>query len=220
MGAHVEGSGDAADVDPRIVRSRAAIVDAAIRCFLEHGYLGTSLDEIAERAQVAKRTIYNVVGGKEALFRAITHEAIDHAERYSLEVAAALGDANDVEQALRAAASQLAQVVLGGRVVPLRRLLIGEAARFPELARDYYRRAPGKVMSSLAVGLAELAERGLLAVADAQTAAEQFAFLVLGASLDRALFEADGGPPSASLVDDRALAGVEVFLRAYRPANR
>ncbi|QBI19886.1 TetR/AcrR family transcriptional regulator [Egibacter rhizosphaerae] len=200
-------------VDPRIARSRAVIVEAATAHYLAHGYREANLDDVAREARVSKRTIYNVIGGKEQLFRAVLAEAIDTAERFSVEVAAGIGDTDDVATELGGVASTLAASVLGGRIVSLRRLLIAEATRFPELARDYYERAPGRVMTTLADGLARLAARGLLDIDDAELAAEHLAFLVLGASLDRALFEADA--PSATTVETRARAGVEVFLRAY-----
>jgi hypothetical protein len=47
------------------------------------------------------------------------------------------------------------------RVMRLRRLLIGEATRFPDLADDYYRLAPGRVMSTLAAAMESLAHLGL-----------------------------------------------------------
>ncbi len=202
-----------AAVDPRVRRSREAIAEAAIAQFIERGYRDASLDDIARLAGVAKRTIYNIYTDKEALFRAILGEAVDTAERFSVEVAATLGGTDDVETELTAVARELSRAVLGGRIVPLRRLLISEAARFPEFARDYYERAPGRVMTTLALGLNRFDERGLLRIDDAEMAAEQLAFLVLGASLDRALFEVDGPPTEA--VEARAIAGVRVFLRAY-----
>lgn len=208
-----------ADIDPRVLRSRAAIVEAAIAHFAEHGYLGASLDDIALRAGVAKRTIYNLYGDKEGLFRAILGEAIETAERFSAEVATALGSTTDVEGELTAAARELAHAVVSGRIVPLRRLLIAEVTRFPEFARDYYDRAPGRVMAALADGLRRYADRGLLVLDDPELAAEQFAFLVLGASLDRALFEGNETRPDPELVEARARAGVQTFLRAYTRAS-
>jgi TetR/AcrR family transcriptional regulator, mexJK operon transcriptional repressor len=205
-------------VDPRVTRSRVAILDAAAATFLEHGYLGTSLERVADRAGVAKRTIYNLFSGKEALFRAVLTGAIDVAERYANEVAIALGDSHDVEADLTAAATELVEAVLGGRIVALRRLLIGEATRFPDVAQEYYDRAPGQVMAALAAGLSRLADRGHLRIDDAAMAAEHLAFLVLGATLDRALFDPTGVRLPPALVRARVTAGVAVFLRAYGPA--
>jgi TetR/AcrR family transcriptional regulator of autoinduction and epiphytic fitness len=50
---------------------RAQIIDAAVAEFQELGFAGASMDRIAARAQVSKRTVYRHFDGKEALFRAI-----------------------------------------------------------------------------------------------------------------------------------------------------
>ncbi len=208
-------------VDPRVQRSREALVEAALQEFLREGYRDASLDDIAGRADVAKRTIYNVFADKEALFRAVLAEAMDTAERFSAEVVAHLGDdTEDFEQELRQAAIALARAVLSGRIVPLRRLLIAEVRRFPELAEEYYTRAPGRVMSALAEAFRRYRDAGVLSIDDPARAGEQFAFLVLGASLDHGLFTPDDEPADPALVERRALAGVEAFLRAHRPSGQ
>lgn len=178
------------------------------------------MDAIAETAGVSKRTVYNIHGGKEALFRAVLQEAIDTAEdfaRASGEVAAQVGDTADLDDDLRDLAVRQATAVLGGGIVRLRRLLIGEAERFPEPASEYYARAPGRVMGALSELFATFADHGLLEVDDAEVAAEHFSFLVLGALLDRAHFMPTANAPAPDDVTARALAGADVFLRAYQP---
>ncbi len=201
--------------DPRITRSRALIMAAATRVFLERGYPGTSVDDIAAEAGVSKRTVYNVFDDKEQLFRAIIGDAIATAERFSSELVATTSDSADAATVLTALARELAASVFSGRVVPLRRLLIGEAGRFPEFAIDYYDRAPGRVMTSLAEALRAFDARGQLRVDDPESAAEHFAFLAIGASLDRALFDARTDAAGAAAAVERAERGVAVFLRAY-----
>jgi len=44
--------------------TRRAIVDAAARLFVEHGYGGTTVDAIAEQAGVSRKTVFTSVGGK------------------------------------------------------------------------------------------------------------------------------------------------------------
>lgn len=216
-------AGGDATLDPRIARSRAVIVEAALEHFLRNGYVGASVDDIAAEARVSKRTVYNIFGGKEQLFREIMADALTVAEQFSAGVVTALADAEagEVEAELRAAAGTLLRTVLSPRVVRLRRLLIGEAERFPELARQYYQRAPGRVMDALAGALARLDERGQLAVDEPRLAAEHFAFLVLGAPLDRALFTAGEAEPEPSdeEIETRVRAGIRVFLRAYAAAR-
>jgi len=203
--------------DPRITRSRALIMGAAARVFLQRGFPGTSVDDIAAEAGVSKRTVYNVFDDKEQLFRAIIGEAIATAERFSHDFAATTAEADDVEAALTSLARELAASVLSGRVVPLRRLLIGEASRFPEFAAEYYERAPGRVMAAVATALRTLDERGLLRIDDADLAAEHFAFLAIGLSLDRALFDlaSDTDATTAERAVERAEHGAAAFLRAY-----
>jgi TetR/AcrR family transcriptional repressor of mexJK operon len=202
-------------LDPRVERSRAVIVTAATEHFLRNGYVGANVDEIAAEARVSKRTIYNVFGGKEQLFREILAVALGTAERFSQQYPSALGVTDDVDTELRNLATRLADAVLDGRIVRLRRLLIAEAERFPELARDYYARAPDRVMASLAEGLRRCHERGLLHLEDCELAAEHFAFLIMGASLDRALFNVSPALTTED-IEARARAGADAFLRAYR----
>src|ERR1700675_5031014 len=49
--------------------SRDAIVEAAERLFLERGFGSVSMDELAEAAGVARRTLYNQFGSKEESIR-------------------------------------------------------------------------------------------------------------------------------------------------------
>jgi TetR/AcrR family transcriptional regulator, mexJK operon transcriptional repressor len=75
-------------------------------------------------------------------------------------------------------------------VLQVRRLVVREAGRFPELARTCYERAPQRTVVTLASYLQRLADRGLLRLEDPLVAANHFAFLILGMPLDRAMFGA------------------------------
>jgi TetR/AcrR family transcriptional repressor of mexJK operon len=194
-------------VDPRVIRSRAAVLEAAATLFLRNGFAATTMDDIAETAGVSKRTVYNNFADKEALFREVVMAATVVAERFAAEAAAELADPEDLPAALFALARRLAATVTSPEVLRLRRLLIGEAHRFPDLAAEYYRLAPGRVIATLAAAL-----RGRLGITDPDRAAEQLAFLVLGAALDRAMFD---GPPDADALARAADDGVRTFLAAY-----
>ena len=58
-------------IAPKVARggSRDAIVEAAVRLFLERGFGSVSMDELAEAAGVARRTLYNQFASKEEIFR-------------------------------------------------------------------------------------------------------------------------------------------------------
>jgi AcrR family transcriptional regulator len=52
-------------------RTRARILDGARDLFLAAGYVGTTLDAVAARAEVSQQTVYNLVGGKATLFKTV-----------------------------------------------------------------------------------------------------------------------------------------------------
>ncbi|MGB8404734.1 MAG: TetR/AcrR family transcriptional regulator [Mycobacterium sp.] len=195
-----------------MTRSRSLILDAAAAVFLELGYQGATVDQVAERAGVVKRTIYNLYGDKEALFRATILRSISIAERFSADLATDVRAVADPLAELPGIAIRLAEAVLGTRVLPLRRLLVMESSRFPDLVAEYRDRAPEAVMRALAELFGDLADRGLLCLADPSLAAEHFAFLVMGADLDRGMFFPGGAPKQ---IKERAVAGAAAFLRAY-----
>lgn len=198
--------------DRRVERSRAAILAGATTVFLREGFDGASVGEIAREAGVATRTVYNVFADKQTLFRDAVAVAIGIAEQFSAEIAAATGrmrEAADIVPTSR----RLAAAVLLGPVLALRRLMIRESHRFPELAEEYRRRAPEAVLSALSAALQELASAGELRIAHPDIAAEHLAFLIMGADMDRGIFGKE--PPSEARVKARAETGAQAFLRAY-----
>jgi len=52
-------------------KKRLAVLDGAVRVFIESGYDASSMDRIAEAAGVSKRTVYNHFASKEILFQEI-----------------------------------------------------------------------------------------------------------------------------------------------------
>src|SRR5215510_1193556 len=206
--------------DPRVVRTRAAVVDAARTLFLRKGYAGTTMEEIAAAAGLTKRTVYNNYGDKEALFTQIVADVIAYAEEFARglheEFTVGITAAN-LRAELGDLGRRLALGIVRAEVVALRRLLIGEAREFPALAAEYFERAPGQVLDALATGFEHLGQVGLLKVADAKRAAAQFAYLVAGEPLDRAVLV--GTIPPKDHVIACAREGVETFLARYGVAS-
>src|SRR5919106_5351539 len=152
--------------------------------FLADGY-EADLDDIAQTAGVSKKTIYNVIGSKERLFRETLPDTLSAAERLSAELGALLISADDVEAALRDVAVRLSEVVLSEPILNLRRLLIGVADRFPALVQDYYERAPGRTLATLGEAFAELHRRGAAEGAGPAVAAGPSAYMETGGSPSR-----------------------------------
>ena len=206
---------DPAEDEGRSARKRRAIMAAATELFLQQGYQGTSMDEIAARAAVSKQTVYKNFADKERLFSDITLGITERAEGFVGAVRATLPETEDLEADLTELARQYIASVMLPQVLQLRRLVIGEAARFPELARAYYERAPDRVLGALAAALQRLADRDLLRLDDADLAANHFAWLILS-PLDKAMFCGDDENLTPAELNRLADAGVRVFLAAYR----
>ncbi|HEY3408236.1 MAG TPA: TetR/AcrR family transcriptional regulator [Propionicimonas sp.] len=204
--------------DPRVTRSRALILDAAARVFLAEGYTAATVDLVAQSAGVAKRTIYNLYVDKAALFRATILRSIDIADAFTSSLVNDVRTVVDPVAELPRIGARLAEAVLTQSVLPLRRLLVMESRSFPDLAAEYRERAPDAVLRALAGLFADLGRAGRLVIGDPVVAAEHFAFLVIGADLDRGMF----GPqePNVDEMHTRSAAGVAVFLRAYLPDDR
>lgn len=209
-----EAADDYADDESRSARKRRAITVAATTLFLRQGYQGTSMDEIAALAQVSKQTVYKHFADKEQLFSAIILGITARAEEFAQAAPLLLRNTDDLEQALRAVARRYIRSVINPSVLQLRRLVIAEAGRFPDLARTYYERAPERVLAALAAALQQLADRGRVRLEDPLLAANHLAFLILGSPLDRAMFCGDESVSAADL-DRYSDAGVHVFLAAY-----
>lgn len=195
-----------------------AILEAAAALFLKKGYAGTSMDDVAALAGVSKQTIYTHFADKERLFNDLVLRNAGRVDGFVEKVGAILAGPADVEQSLRELARLYVAFVIRPEVLQLRRLVIGEASRFPQLASTYYDRVPDRVSSAFAEHFGRLAAGGRLRIPDPALAASHFAALVLWGPLDRALFTSEREVPSPAELHRLADAGVDVFLAAYRPA--
>jgi TetR/AcrR family transcriptional repressor of mexJK operon len=193
---------------------REAILDAALACFLEHGYASTSMDMVAATAAVSKATIYAHFAGKDELFGAIVRRRCDTlaCALDALSVSTAL----DARAALTALAHKLLTMLLDPGVLGIYRMVVAESARHPDLARAYYEAGPQRGKVRLAEVLTALADRGLLTVPDPLLAMDQFVGMLRGEHFNRALL----GLPANEQVDlNRTVAGaVEAMLKAYAPS--
>ena len=197
------------------LQSGGAIREAATTLFLRNGYVGTSMDEVAALARVSKQTVYTHFDDKERLFTELVLGNTERVDEFVEEMTALLEGTSDAERALGELARRYLDTVVRPQVLQLRRLVIGEAARFPDLARAYYERVPERMVGALAGGLRGLTDRGLLHVDDPQLAAQHFVALVLWIPLDRALFVPDAEALPDAELEHLAAAGVRVFLAAY-----
>jgi TetR/AcrR family transcriptional regulator, mexJK operon transcriptional repressor len=196
---------------------RQAIIRAAVEVFLEHGYVGATTDEVAARASVSKQTVYKQFRDKQHLFAAVIIETTADVAGGLADIAAStLDDPQDVRKALRELADGWLRGMLRPEVLNLRRLVIAEAERFPEVGQAWYERGFDRALVILGRSLQRLADRGLLhGLTDPALAADQFAGLVLYRPVNQAMFAGSATIPPAATLARIADAAVDVFLAAY-----
>jgi AcrR family transcriptional regulator len=199
----------------RSARKRKAVLDAATEVFLKSGYLGTNMDEIAALSGVSKQTVYKHFASKEALFIEIVTSMTDNAGDVVRNEVAELDEGGDVAEYLVDYAYRQLKVVLTPRIMQLRRLVIGEVSRFPELAKVLYERGPARALATLGAMFERLAARGLLTIEDPAVAASHFNWLVMSAPLNQAMLLGDEAIPKPAELRRHAAEGVRVFLAAY-----
>ena len=195
--------------------SAGAIREAAARLFLEKGYQGTSMDEIAAAARISKQTIYTHFPSKEQLFADLVLGNTERVEEFANSLIRTFAEAEGVEDGLRRVARMYARVIVQPEVLQLRRLVLAEAGRFPELARSYHERVPERVYDVLATLLRDLSDAGRLRVDDPQLAGQHLAWLIVGIPLDRGMFLPPAEVSGGIAIDELADAAVRVFLAAY-----
>lgn len=171
----------------RSARKRRAILDAAVDAFVARGFDATSMDDVAQAASVSKPTIYKHFGDKERLFRAAILATIEETEAGTHDLIADLPNTHDLPRDLRQIARQHLADLMEPRLIRMRRRIIAEAERFPDLASTWYQHGPAAGIATLASAFAQLTERGRLRIEDPTVAAEQFNWLVL-IPLNRAMF--------------------------------
>jgi TetR/AcrR family transcriptional regulator, regulator of autoinduction and epiphytic fitness len=207
----MEVNDGASEAPPRARRSgsREVIIEAAERLFLERGFGAVSMDELAEAAGVARRTLYNQFASKEEIFREML-----------LRVSSQLEDAfppgietqGNVEEVLRL----IARAILGLHKQPeylgFLRMVVADSRQFPWIAEEF-----AAVMDPqterLARYLDHLTGMGILECRNPMMAAHQF----MGLLNEFSLWPWMMGRRRVPVPDDDVIEEtVRMFLRSYR----
>ncbi len=187
------------------------ILDVATGLFLGDGFGATSIEAVAKRAGISKRTFYHRFRGKEALFEAVVRRLI---ERWMPPFDAALLEAPSLAEGLRRAARHMLAVALTPEALALYRIMIAEGGRFPNLARILHELGAAAGVERIAQHFeARIADGGIRPI-NARFAAEQFIMLVVAAPRRRALGLGTALDPAE--LDRWIEDGVELFLDGCR----
>jgi len=207
-------STDNPDGRPRADRKSAAILEAAQHVFFANGYVGASMDQVAANARVSKQTVYKHFRDKETLFREVVANVV-RARDAGIPAELLVADNGAIEDRLRSFARHFLQGVMQRDVLKLRRLVIGEAGRFPELGQSFHELGPSRAAEELAVALREAATQQGLSLSDPVLAAEHLLSLVLTIPLNQAMLLGDEISFTEAALHRYADEGAAAFLRAY-----
>ena len=192
---------------------RKAFVDAAREAFFTNGYAGTTMSSIASKVGGSKTTLWSYFPSKEDLFEAVVDDIV---EQYGDALAVDLPLDEPVPEVLRRFGNLLMTKLTATPILSLFRLVVGEAERFPHLAKTFYDRGPRRGKARAAVWVAEKMARGEIRMGNPLRAVQHFTglcqsglyqFAVLGMPEGRDLDRL------AAEVDD----AVDTFYRAWKP---
>jgi len=189
---------------------RQALLQAAQDSFMEQGFGASSMEAIAKRAGVSKKTIYGCVTTKEELFEAVMKDLVEHSPIPPLPEDVA--NAADLETALADHLSAAARLRLIPFVVKLNQLTVSEAPRFPKIAETFYREGPMRHIEILAAWLRKQTARGLISVEDPEDAAVMLSTPMISEPL-RAAVLGVRDLPSADAIEKRANMIARTFLK-------
>ncbi|HUN85201.1 MAG TPA: TetR/AcrR family transcriptional regulator [Terracidiphilus sp.] len=198
-------------------RKRRALL-AATEVFLEKGYDCTSMDEVTAKAAISKPTLYKYFFDKERLFAEIVRDSSGEIDDLVRLAAEWMAGKRSVESGLIVLARRVISTLTQPRRLRLRRLVVANAERFPDVGRDWYEQGFERVLATLAISLQSLADRKLLRVNDPLLAANHFIGMLLWVPIDRAMFTGDSNSSPEEL-ERYAVAAVRAFLAGYGPTT-
>ena len=194
--------------------SSKAIVAAARKLFLKHGYDGVNLDAVAKKAGVARQTLYNNFGGKEAIFRAVLN---DHWQRIRANgfSDSSPAHADTIEPMLREFAQRTMTFIENADQVDFTRLVIAETRRTPWIGHEFYEVGKGPLVRDFANRLEHYARAGSLSCENTLLAAHQFFGLILECAFWPYVMAI--GPATSELpsVDVSIEEAMKMFLARY-----
>jgi AcrR family transcriptional regulator len=199
---------------PSSQRKHEAILAAAEQIFLRDGFRGANMDELAALSQVSKQTVYKHFGSKEALFVELVTSMTRGAGDGVHDELPPPRSEGGVPGFLEEFGRRQLTVVLGPRILQLRRLVIGEVGRFPELGQALWQAGPVRSMTALTAHFGDFIEKGWLRDADPQTAASFFNWLVMS-PVNEAMLLGDGVPRDDETIRRHCAEATRVFLAAY-----
>jgi TetR/AcrR family transcriptional regulator, regulator of autoinduction and epiphytic fitness len=193
----------------RVGGSREAIVEAAERLFLERGFGSVTMDELAEAAGVARRTLYNQFASKEEIFREMLLRVSGQLET---AFPAGIETQGEVEDVLRLIARMILELHKSPEYLGFLRMVVADSRQFPWIAEEF-----AAVMEPQAERLvrylAHLTAMGILDCRNPMLAAHQFMGMLNQLSLWPWMTGRERVPvPEEDIIEET----IRMFLQHYR----
>ncbi len=185
--------------------------ECALRQFLEQGYDGTSMDDIARAAGTTKMTLYSRFKTKEDLFSSVLWWALHRADWPLAEPKQP--NLDDLRGALWVIAQAALERALHPSMVKLSRIAATHALRFPDIAQRALMFGVSSRFQLVLELLERHAARGAIVVENAPILAEHFLAMVSGAPARLALFGIVRDPQDAR---QRLRIAVDLFIRSLQ----
>ncbi|QBX33598.1 TetR/AcrR family transcriptional regulator [Paracoccus liaowanqingii] len=183
----------------------------AAEIFLRDGFSGASVDDIARSARVSKATLYSYFPDKRLMFREVLRSTLDNAFQ---QLPFDPDQAGPAPEALAQVVADMSQWLLTEPRLHLHRVIIAEAARFPEDALTYDRTLNERIVAPLAQLIDSWIAGGEIRAHDTTMSARQLVGLLIGQLQHRALL--DTTDPTLEEIQQTAGATASLFLAAYR----
>ncbi len=196
---------------PKDLGKRASILDASKRLFLEQGYQGVSMDQIAAAAGVSKLTVYSHFGDKETLFA----EAIAAKCREALpDDLFASPPAGTLREQLRAIGHGFFALITSEEAISMHRMMNTPGTAENALRELFWNAGPQRVQAAFGGFLQARVDEGRLRIEDVGLAASQF-FCLLKGELHPMMACGLCNEPGPEQVTRHIDATVDFFLRAH-----
>jgi TetR/AcrR family transcriptional regulator, mexJK operon transcriptional repressor len=194
------------------------LLTVAREVFLELGFGGTTMQEVATRAGISKTSLYREHASKDELFSAVVTDWAALGRDAMRPYLDRLFSADDLHGAFVELATTLQAAVLAPDVIRMRRLVAAESDRFPETAARYLAESWTSNINALADAMTDLARRNLH-VPDPWLAAHQFTWTAIGAPLNA---QTIGGTTTVTSPNDLsrfATAAADLILAGRKAAT-
>jgi AcrR family transcriptional regulator len=190
---------------------RRQILDGARKLFMDLGFDGASMGEIARAAGVSKGTLYVYFTDKNALFEAIVEQEVLEQGKAAFN----FDLARDAETTLKDFGTAYIQLLCRPGGGSSTRTVMAIAERMPDVGKRFYHNVVALTVERLATYLAARVAVGEIAVDDCQLAASQFMMCCQASLFLPFIFQAAPAPSPdeiARVVD----SATRMFLAAYR----